>query len=60
VLAVARQGIDVATGDGVLRLLQVQLPGGRAMPAREFINASPIAVGDRLGSGAGMPTEIGA
>jgi methionyl-tRNA formyltransferase len=39
VLDSAKAGIDVATGDGVLRITQLQLPGKRAMSAAEFLNA---------------------
>ena len=40
--------IVVATGEGALRLLQLQLAGRRAMSAAEFLNASTLA-GARLG-----------
>jgi len=42
VLAASRDGIDVATGDGVLRVLELQPPGRRAMTAQDFLNARRI------------------
>jgi len=42
VMNAARSGIDVATGDGLLRVTELQLPGKRAMRAQDFINAHSI------------------
>ncbi|MFC1588696.1 methionyl-tRNA formyltransferase [Pseudomonadota bacterium] len=39
VLRCGREGIDVATGEGVLRLLQVQPSGKKTMAAADFANA---------------------
>jgi methionyl-tRNA formyltransferase len=44
------EGIDVATGKGVIRLLKLQLPGGRVLTAAELLHsrASEFAVGKSL------------
>ncbi len=42
VLACSKHGIDVACGEGVLRLQQVQPAGKRQMPASDFANAHDI------------------
>jgi methionyl-tRNA formyltransferase len=42
VLSATREGIDVACGDGHLRILRLQLPGARAVPAADFINAHSL------------------
>ncbi len=49
VINVSKAGIDVATGDGTLRLTEIQLPGKKAMAVSDFLNANSIEVGERLG-----------
>jgi methionyl-tRNA formyltransferase len=45
VLAASDDGVDVATGQGVLRLLRLQKPGGKPLEAAEFLRGFPIAAG---------------
>ena len=45
-VAVAREGIDVACAEGVLRILSVHPTGGRAMAVKDFLNARRVVVGD--------------
>ena len=49
IIRASNQGIDVVSGGGVLRLLQVQLPGARPISALDFLNARPLAGTTRLG-----------
>lgn len=51
VLAADKNGIQVATGDGVLNLLQIQIPGKKAMPVQDVLNAKQdwFIVGQQLG-----------
>lgn len=42
VLAESARGIDVATGEGVLRIVQLQAEGKRKMSAADFLNANSL------------------
>jgi methionyl-tRNA formyltransferase len=48
VLSVADDGISVACGAGSLLLTELQRPGGKRLPAREFLHGLPIAPGQRF------------
>ena len=49
VLHADKNGIDIACGQGVLRVTDVQLPGKRAMSASDFLNANTLPIGEQLG-----------
>jgi methionyl-tRNA formyltransferase len=38
----------VACGEGALRLTQLQKPGGKRLPVREFLAGSTLAAGQRF------------
>jgi methionyl-tRNA formyltransferase len=43
VVAASAQGIDVATADGVLRLLELQKAGGKRQPVSVFVQGWHLA-----------------
>ena len=45
IIAAGKQGIDVACGDGkILRITQLQAPGGKRMAAADYLRGHPINV----------------
>lgn len=48
VTAAGPDGIDVACGRGTLRLLELQAPGGRPLPAAAFVNGHAVPAGTRF------------
>lgn len=42
VIRAGADGIDVATGAGILRVRNLQRPGGRVMSAADYVNAHPL------------------
>lgn len=49
VLAVNKSDIVVACGSGALALEVLQKPGGKPLPAAQFVQGFPLGVGDRFG-----------
>lgn len=54
VLHAGRDGVDVACGAGtVLRVAELQRPGGKRLPAREFLAGFPLQPGERFDAATG-------
>ena len=49
VLAAGKEGIDVCTGDGILRVTEVQLEGKKRMAAADFLRGHALEQGLQLG-----------
>ena len=48
IVEVSPEGVVVACGEGALRLTQLQKPGGKRLPAREFLAGTTLQRGQRL------------
>ncbi|MBV8627305.1 MAG: methionyl-tRNA formyltransferase [Paraburkholderia sp.] len=48
IVDVSPEGVVVASGEGALRLTQLQKPGGKRLPAREFLAGAPLSAGQRF------------
>ncbi len=59
VLGTDADGLLVGTGQGTLRLRKLQRPGGRMLPAAEFLRGFPVTPGTPLAS-APMPPLVAA
>ncbi|MCX8488605.1 MAG: methionyl-tRNA formyltransferase [Opitutales bacterium] len=57
ILAADRSGVRIACGQGVLIVTHLQRPGGKMLPAAEFLAGYPLVVGEVLAS-AEMPAFV--
>lgn len=48
IIEAGADGVVVACGTGALRVTQLQKPGGKRLPVREFLAGSPLAAGQRF------------
>jgi len=48
ILEATPEGVLVACGEGALRITQLQKPGGKRLPAREFLAGMPLVAGQRF------------
>jgi methionyl-tRNA formyltransferase len=52
-LAVTDDGITVACGDAALQVTELQRPGGKRLPARQFLQGKPVRPGQSFATAAG-------
>jgi len=50
ILAIDKEAIHVACGQGALMLRTLQRPGGKPLPVQQFLQGFPLKVGERFGS----------
>ena len=49
IIELHNESLVIATGDGLLSLLEVQIEGKKKMPAADFLRGATLKAGDRLG-----------
>jgi len=49
VIAASKDGLDIAAGGGVLRAVEIQMPGKKRVEFREFLKGNSIEIGTVLG-----------
>ena len=49
VIDVGKQSITIATGDGGLQILELQIEGKKRMACKDFLLGYPVSVGEKLG-----------
>ena len=49
VISVDKQSITVATGEGALQILELQIEGKKRMACKDFLLGYPVTVGETLG-----------
>lgn len=54
ILACSQQGIDIQTGNGILRILQLQLPNKKILKAKDFLNSTSNAELFKIGRVVGL------
>jgi methionyl-tRNA formyltransferase len=52
VLSADASGVRVQTGEGVLRLLELQRAGGKRLPVADFLRGHPLSAGEVWGRAA--------
>ena len=49
VIAVDKQSITIATGEGALKILELQIEGKKRMACKDFLLGYPVNIGEVLG-----------
>ena len=57
VIVDVKHGITVGCGEGLLRIKELQMPGGKRLAVNDFLRGHPLAVGDRFENAEILPSK---